>query len=107
MLVTTAPAANRPQSDENWPTLDWMSTGSVYRDSSVMNVDAMMNSFHAVMNENSAVTAMPGRASGNMMRRKIIHVDAPSMRAASSSSRGSVSKWPLRVHTQNGIAVVE
>ena len=57
-----------------------------------MNVDAMMNSFHAVMNENSAVTARPGRASGRMMRRKIIHGDAPSMRAASSSSRGSVSK---------------
>ena len=57
-----------------------------------MNVCARMNSFHAVMNENSAVTAMPGRASGSTTRKKTPQDEAPSMRAASSSSRGSVSK---------------
>ena len=39
-----------------------------------MNVDAMMNSFHAVMNENSAVTARPGRASGKKRGPDIVQV---------------------------------
>ena len=51
-----------------------------------------MNSFHAVMNENRAVTTRAGRAKGKMMRVKVIQRDAPSISAASSSSTGMVSK---------------
>ena len=52
----------------------------------------MMNSFHAVMNENSAVTAIAGRDSGSTIRTNTPRREAPSMRAASSRSRGIVSK---------------
>ena len=57
-----------------------------------MNVAARMNSFQPVMNEKSAVTATAGLASGRTIRKKIVAGEAPSMRAASSSSRGIVSK---------------
>ena len=57
-----------------------------------MNVAARMNSFHAVMNENSAVTATAGLASGRTMRKKIVACEAPSISADSSSSLGMVSK---------------
>ncbi len=51
-----------------------------------------MNSFQPVMNEKSAVTATAGLASGRTIRQKIVAGEAPSMRAASSRSRGIVSK---------------
>ena len=57
-----------------------------------MKVAARMNSFHAVRNENSAVTASAGRASGSATRQNASQRVPPSSSAASSSSRGSVSK---------------
>ena len=74
------------------PTKNRSPTGAVYIASLSMKVAARMNSFHAVMNENSAVTATAGLASGRTMRKKIWPGDAPSISAASSSSRGIVSK---------------
>jgi hypothetical protein len=38
---------------------------------------------------------------------KAVHRVAPSRRAASSSSRGIVSKYPFKFHVLNGMAVVE
>jgi hypothetical protein len=57
-----------------------------------MKVAARMNSFQAVMKEKRAVMAMAGIASGRTIRQKIVPGPAPSMIAASSSSRGMVSK---------------
>ncbi len=57
-----------------------------------ISVAARMNSFQPVMNEKSAVTATAGLASGRTIRQKIVAGEAPSMRAASSRSRGIVSK---------------
>ena len=67
-------------------------TGSVNEVGSSISVKANTNSFHAVMNENSAVTDTAGIESGKMMRQKIVNWLAPSMMALSSSSFGMVSK---------------
>ena len=67
-------------------------TGRVVAVSSFMKVAARMNSFQAVMKENSPVTALAGLASGRMMVQKMRMRLAPSMMADSSSSLGIVSK---------------
>ena len=102
----TEPAAKNPHWEVKPPTKNLRPTGAVYMDSASRNTEARMNSFHAVMNENSAVIAMAGLASGRMMRKKMVCGLAPSMRADSSMSTGMVSKYPLSIHTQKGIAVV-
>src|SRR5215217_3805927 len=87
-----AQAANLPHSTLYSPTYRWRATGRVKRVGSLINVAARTNSFHAVMKENSAVTASAGRASGNTTLMNTWKGEAPSITAASSSSRGSVSK---------------
>ena len=64
----------------------------MYMASLSIKVAARMNSFHPVMNEKRAVTATAGLARGRTIRQKIVAEEAPSMRAASSRSRGIVSK---------------
>ena len=49
-----------------------------------------MNSLHAAMNENSAVIARAGAASGSVTLVKACHGVQPSSRAACSSSTGMV-----------------
>lgn len=87
-----APAAKWPHSVLYSPTKRCSATGRVKRAVSLSRVAARMNSFHAVMKLKSAVTASAGRASGSTTRTKTCPGVAPSMIAASSSSRGIVSK---------------
>jgi hypothetical protein len=60
--------------------------------SSERNAKANISSFQAVMKAKNAVTARPGRLSGRTTRRNVPKGLRPSMRAASSSSYGMVSK---------------
>ena len=53
------PAAKYPHCEVNPPTKNFSPTGAVYFASSSRKVAARMNSFHPVMNENNAVTAIP------------------------------------------------
>src|SRR5205823_13132590 len=99
MDTTIDPAAKYPHSWEKPPTKNRSPTGAVYMSSLSMKVAARMNSFHAVMKEKSAVMATAGLASGSTMRQKMVPADAPSMMAASSSSRGMVSKYPFSIQT--------
>ena len=55
------------------------------------NVSAKMNSFQAKMNANTLVATRPGATSGSKIRQKIRIGPAPSMAAASSSSRGTAA----------------
>jgi hypothetical protein len=54
----------------------------------------------------TAVVAIPGRLGGSTIRTKPPASPQPSSQAASSSSRGTVRKTPLRSHVQNGIVNV-
>jgi len=45
------------------------------------------------MKQITAVAARPGDDSGRVTRRKALHVPQPSIKAASSSSRGTLSKY--------------
>ena len=64
----------------------------------------MTNSVHPVRKPRNAVTARAGVASGSMIRRNVCVGDAPSRLAASSSSLGIVSMYPLRFQIANGSA---
>ena len=57
-----------------------------------MNTSAVSRSFHTQRNWKMAKDASAGTESGITMLRKIFQFDAPSTRAASIRSRGSVMK---------------
>src|SRR5712691_7331000 len=66
--------------------------GSVYFAVSVpRNVSAKTNSFQAKINANTLVATRPGATSGSRIRQKTRTGPAPSMAAASSSSRGTAA----------------
>ena len=73
----------------------------------VLKTSARRNSFQAARKENKAVTATAGSDNGRTMRRKTCTCVQPSSSAASSSSRGTVSKKPLSIQTHSGRAVTE
>ncbi len=79
----------------------------MYIDSLVLKVSASRNSFHAARKEKRAVTATAGRDSGRTIFQNTCVCEHPSISAASSSSRGTVSKKPLSIHTHSGRAVTE
>ncbi len=64
-----------------------------------------MNSFHALMNAKSAVTAIAGLAAGKTTRRNASPRVAPSTMAASSSSGGIDWNAPRSWKMANGTAV--
>ena len=68
----------------------------------VVNMSANRNSFHAEIATSTAVAATPGRASGSTTRTIAPARVQPSMRAASSSSGGMLSKKPLSTQMQTG-----
>lgn len=68
----------------------------------MMNVNAKISSFHAVMKEKMLVATRPGATSGKRTRRKIWARLAPSMAAASSSSLGTAATKPRSIQTANG-----
>ena len=61
-----------------------------------------MNSFQAVMNENTLVATSPGATSGNRIDQNIRGQDAPSRYAASSSSIGTAATKPRSIQIANG-----
>jgi len=63
-------------------------------------VIAVTNSSQAPMKMNSAVMAMPGVASGNMILQKIVKEPAPSIMAASSKLFGYGIKKPFIFQTE-------
>src|SRR2546430_6104457 len=67
-----------------------------------MNVNAYTNSFTTSEKEKITTVKMPGTEMGKTMRTSVPRRDAPSIRAASSSSRGIVLKNPIRSHVANG-----
>src|SRR5437667_6641222 len=67
-----------------------------------MNVNAYTNSFTTSENEKITTVKMPGTEIGKTTRTSVPSREAPSMRAASSSSRGMVLKNPIKSHVANG-----
>src|SRR5919108_1559118 len=63
---------------------------------------AYRNSFHDSVNANSAAQITPGTATGSRMRSMVCARPQPSSIAHSSISRGTVRKYPMRSHVQNG-----
>ena len=63
---------------------------------------AYRNSFQAWVNEKNATTASAGSDIGRMMRTRVPSREQPSTSAASSSSRGTERKYPIRSQVQNG-----
>ena len=53
------------------------------------------------------MTAIPGRESGITILQKVPKGVRPSMRPASSSEIGIVSKYPFSIQVQNGTATEE
>src|SRR3712207_505118 len=67
---------------------------------------AKRNSFQLKAMQMTQAAASPGSASGSTIQRKDWKCDAPSTRAASSSSRGNSRNVWLRMITANGIVKV-
>ena len=60
--------------------------------SSVTITSASRNSFQVHMNSSTVIVSTAGRASGSRTRQSVNQLDAPSIRAASTSERGTVRK---------------
>src|SRR5437762_7977281 len=67
-----------------------------------MNVNAYTNSFTTSENEKITTVRMPGTEIGKTMRTSVPSREAPSIRAASSSSRGIVLKNPINNQVAKG-----
>src|SRR4026209_3029814 len=67
-----------------------------------MNVNAYTNSFTTSENEKITTVRMPGIEIGKTTRVSVFSREAPSTRAASSSSKGMVLKNPIRSHVAKG-----
>ncbi len=65
-------------------------------------MSAKRNSFQAAMNASSPLVAMAGPSSGTKMRQTTPSGVAPSISAASSSSRGSWAVKMVSTHTVKG-----
>ena len=61
-----------------------------------------MNSFQESVKAKSAAQTSPGTAIGSTMRRSAWMRVAPSTSAHSSTSFGTVRKYPIKSHVQNG-----
>ena len=77
-------------------------SGSVNVDSLLIITSAPRNSFHDVMNANSATVTIAGTTAGRKTRRRTWNALPPSMTAASSSSRGTASKLLRMMYRLNG-----
>ena len=51
----------------------------------------------------TTVVITPGRATGNIIFQKACHVDAPSIKAASKSSLGMLTKYDLISKIEKGV----
>ena len=62
-------------------------------------------SFQQRTTERMKAATMPGSASGSTMRRKAAQIEQPSIRAASSSSRGIEPNWSRMIQMTIGSTV--
>ena len=72
----------------------YWASGMVWFDWSVRMINGRRKSFQAHSAVRMAMVALIGLISGKMMVQKMRHVDAPSIRAASSSETGMVLTYP-------------
>src|SRR6185312_1816619 len=84
----------------------WLATmtGSVVA-SVLVSSAAKKYSFQHSTNERMNAAAMPGSASGIMMRRNAPQIDRPSTKAASSSSTGIALNWSRMIQMTIGSTV--
>src|SRR5215204_6410796 len=68
----------------------------------VMNASAYTKSFTTSENEKMITVRIPGSEIGKTIWNSVLMREAPSTRAASSSSRGIVLKKPIRSQVENG-----
>src|SRR5262245_13252403 len=68
----------------------------------VVNTCAYRNSFHACVNEKNVTTTRAGSDMGSTTRSSAVMRLQPSTRAASSSSTGTLLKYPMSNQAQNG-----
>src|SRR5947209_3525038 len=61
-----------------------------------------MNSFHVSVKPKRAAQTIPGTAIGSTMRVSVWKRVAPSTSAHSSTSLGTVRKYPMSSHVENG-----
>ena len=92
MATITAPAASRLRSDVCWPWKNASPSGAVRRFSLDTITSASRNSFHVHMNTSTIIVRIAGRPNGTSTRQSVVQLEAPSIRAASSSERGVARK---------------
>ncbi len=102
-MLMMPPAVSSPHGSWYSPTINCRPTGQVRIPWLVVNMSANRNSFHDEMAIRTAVAATPGRASGSTTRTIAPARVQPSMRAASSSSGGMLSKKPFRIQMLTGV----
>ena len=104
-VARNAAAASGPRSATPSAPMKWVrTTGRVCFSGVFRSTSAKKNSFHAVMNANSAVATMPGASSGAVTETSVRTRPAPSTAAASSSSGGTARTYPASIHSANGSA---
>ena len=104
ITIRIAPAATTPQLTKTLcPIILAKPIGTVRSLGLWTNVIAKRSSFQEIMKANAAVPASPGAASGRTILTRTDNWEHPSIRAASSSAFGTLSKKPLRNHVQKGI----
>ena len=104
-MTTMMMPAKRPPQFEVYcmvPYRPSSACGRVCLGFSVMNTSASSVSFHSASPVSSAAVTRPGRASGAMMRVKVVMALAPSRAAASSRSSGRERKNPVSRNTAKG-----
>ena len=94
-MLSMPPAASAPQGSWNSPTINCNPTGQVREPEDVVSISAKRYSFHAEILMNTAQAQSPPFTSGRTTRTIAPRRVQPSMRAASSSSLGTASKYPF------------
>jgi len=106
ILVTMPPAVSHPQLTSYFPTNIFNPTGSVLIEGVVVKIRAYRYSFHEEIKIYTAVAAIPGNIRGITILRSACTLVQPSISAASSKSLGTVSRKPVSIQTENGMAKV-
>ena len=103
MASAMVPAADISfQMTSNCVTSPCTPTGNVCAFGVLVRMRANKNSLHENVKTMTAAANSPGQASGRSTRRKAVQRLAPSVKAASSSSRGISERNPFSIHIVNG-----
>src|SRR4030066_1437438 len=102
IITNTEPAAKRLKFSSYLPRRRGIIWGASFADGDRMVTNAKKKSFKTNTNCSETKEANAGNVNGRTMRRKILKCDAPSTKAASSTSIGRVEKKFLRKSTCHG-----